>query len=84
MSKPNINEKFLYMLRFFNNNTSWEDVIKKMLIPCLESKLKKVNVKDGGKKTVETKQVERQSKFIKQEMIKLQKMLSGQYEYEKQ
>ena len=59
MSKPNIKEKFQYILRLFELNSSWEDVIKKMLIPCLESKLKKVNIKDGGKMVVETKQVER-------------------------
>ena len=43
MSKPNIKEKIIYMLRFFELNSSWEGVIKKMLIPCLESKLKKIN-----------------------------------------
>jgi len=55
MSKTNIIDKFNYMLRFFELNSSWEDVIKKMLIPCLESKLKKINFKDGGKKVFETK-----------------------------
>lgn len=55
MSKTNIRDKFHYMLRLFELNSSWEDVIKKMLIPCLESKLKKINFKDGGKKVFETK-----------------------------
>jgi hypothetical protein len=44
MSKPNIKEKFHYMLSLFELNSSWENIIKKMLIPCLESKLKKVNI----------------------------------------
>ena len=50
MSKPNIKEKFQYILRLFELNSSWEDVIKKMLIPCLESKLKKVTSASQRKK----------------------------------
>jgi len=55
MSKPNIKEKIIYMYRFLKLNSSWEGVIKKMLIPTLESKLKKINFKDKGKKVFETK-----------------------------
>lgn len=85
MSKETIKDKLDFLGKHYLNTASWRDVYHEQLLPTLELKMtKNVIVKSHGANAdgAEEKQEYRTSKFIKLQKEKIDKILSGEMNFQ--